>query len=277
MSALQSLDRKRASRIVARQLSALGRPPDLFLDEAVSALFESSQGSTTRLRALLASTLFLASTEEAPSIGAELVQRAAESLEPFHPPVPLGDELVAERVTWRRNAALLAGGLGMAAIVAAFLAYSVERRPPRKAAPAPPAQPLRQTVAILQKTPGQTLAEVKTPAHRPAVVAPPAPLQALPEGPVPEVVIRYTLGDPAAAARVEAIGSRLRGQKIHPAYSLAGRGQISQPSVDYYFVEDAGLARRIAAAAGGDMVPRLKSPSEGTNLRQPGTIEIAIP
>jgi hypothetical protein len=269
-------DRRRASRIVARQLSSLGHSSDLFLEEGMTALFEKSQGSVPRLRALLASTLFLASTEDAPAIGAELVQRAAEALEPGKAAA------AAARGPLRRNAALLAGALAVCAAAAVFLiVLSHERGTPRR-------QPVRQPLPPPPAASAQTTPQAKIPAHASPPVAPQTapplkmspfklPPVTMPEAPVPQVVIRYTLGDPAAALRVESLGARLRGQKIDPAYSLARRGQISQPSVTYFFAEDADLARRIAAVAGGDLVTSLQMPLEGTNLRQPGTIEIEIP
>jgi hypothetical protein len=219
MTGVKPLDRRRASRIVARQLAALGHPPGLLLDEGVSALIEKSQGSVPRLRALLASTLFLASTEDAQQIGADLVQRAAESLEAAHQRVTAepdmfdDDPAAAASGPLRRNAALLAGALGIAAAVAVVLTVvSHGRGPPGKAAPAASIQPSRPLMPAHPATPVQTPARASIPP--PATVA---PLVKSPKPPVPAVVIRYTLGDPAAAARMEAIGARLRGEKFDVA------------------------------------------------------------
>jgi hypothetical protein len=62
---------------VAEHLTRLGRDPDIVTADALTALRDHYRGSKQRLQALVTAVLFLASTDEASVITADLVERAA--------------------------------------------------------------------------------------------------------------------------------------------------------------------------------------------------------
>jgi hypothetical protein len=68
---------------IAARLAALDRPADFLTEDAVEALLAHAGGSLPRLRAALASTLFLGSTEDAPRVDRSYVERAVSALPPM--------------------------------------------------------------------------------------------------------------------------------------------------------------------------------------------------
>lgn len=75
----QALSPKAAKAAILARLAALEHPPDLLDAGAVDELIKRSGGSRQKLQAALASTLFLASTEDAAQIGRTHVQQALQS------------------------------------------------------------------------------------------------------------------------------------------------------------------------------------------------------
>lgn len=75
---LSPLNAGEVARFVSARLADLGRSPDLLRSDALTALATRSGGNPKRLQALLTAALFLASTDSAPQIEPEYIDRAAD-------------------------------------------------------------------------------------------------------------------------------------------------------------------------------------------------------
>ncbi len=167
------LDRAGAEALVARRLNALGHPPDLLVPDAVALLVADSAGSGRRLRSGLAATLFLASTEDAPSIGPDLVRRALASAQPASQSSPAAGRALPPWVT-RSRAYLVAGCAALAAAMA-LLVTMPSRPPASEVAPgvtssAAPGHAANLAPRLLPD-PGQARRPTARPAPQPATVA----------------------------------------------------------------------------------------------------------
>jgi hypothetical protein len=88
MGHLTDLRTGSARACIAARLAALDRPADFLTDDAVEALLVHAGGSLPRLRAALASTLFLGSTEDTTRVDHTHVERAVAALPPTIPSRP---------------------------------------------------------------------------------------------------------------------------------------------------------------------------------------------
>lgn len=288
----------RARRLVAARLRDLERPADFLTGGAMSTLCLEAQGSPARLHALLASALFLASTEDALSIDADLVRRAALSLGTDAP------EPASARHRLRQAGPWVIGGV--CALTALVLVLPMAQRrqevpplptqsavkpPPalkpvtrpsptqRNATPpairTPPAPLPVPAVAVPVPAPRQAAAPVVA-APTPTRAEPAAPPVALPAGPPVEVLIRYRSGDKAAEYRARAIVLRLADANVKA--ELRPGARVGRTAVTYFYQEDRALAERIAAGAReGLPAPQRENPFDGRTLAYPGTIELALP
>ncbi len=278
---------------MAARLDELSRPPDLVAQDGLESLAAQARGSEDRLRMLLTSALFIASTEDSDTVGEDHVLRAAAALdsgpggqqagpEPgdlTSGPRPADPRLSATRWPFLTAVAATAFVAVAAAIYLAapgFLPRGQHQQAPpatifTEAAIAPSA-PHQQTLGLAATTPALTV-----PPTLPEPSADEAG-EALPTAPPAEVLVRYTIGNPGAAAVVQSLTRRLQAIGVSPSFGLATRGQLTAPSISYFYEEDRDTAIRVAAAAGPGMLPpRLMNPLTGTTLRPPGTIEIAVP
>ena len=265
--------RKRVTRLVAARLSALDRPADLVREDGLESLCQQTNGSEDRLRALLAGALFIASTEDSEHVGADHVLRAAALLEPDAADL---EASAPPRPRWPIGVA--AGGLAAAvlSIIASVEFAGGGRRAPvpveiMASAPlAPPAAPRPTALhAVIPTLAAPGAMEADTIASSEV---------ALPMQPPAAVIIRYTAGAPGASSLVESMARRLEAAGISPAFALAARGELTKPSISYFYDEDRPTAVQAAAAAGQETLPpRLMTPIEGKTLRPPGTIEISVP
>jgi hypothetical protein len=114
-----------AHALLQARLAQIGRPAEYLDQAAADELVRSAAGSEARLKAALSSTLFLASTEDAPVITRSLVERALPPgwYEPVEPPAAS---------TWRL--ALLAGGAAFLVPLIAALALKLLQPHPVPAA-----------------------------------------------------------------------------------------------------------------------------------------------
>jgi hypothetical protein len=305
--------RDAAAACIAARLEALGRPADLLTGDAVAALTAYAGGSIPRLRAALASTLFLGATEEAPRIDHTYVARAVEALPPDieeHPvPRPPG--------TGRLAALMLAGA--MAATAGVALVVSPLRRQPAAEAskvavdsPAPPradaapAVPPPKTTAPPAALPAPPSAQQPAPPPLPAPVVvgnPPLPPSAAPlavrpqtvlQTPRPKpwppravtIVLRYDATDPYALDKLAAATLCFHRAGYDHVFSYPWTGRLPLVPVYYFSPADRDAARAVAAVLThapafkrarwpGRQPALLRSAREGEH--PPGTIDAIIP
>ena len=269
----------------------------------MAALIEYAAGSPQRLRAALASTLFLASTEDAPHVGRALVQRALADSD-LRPTAPASRPARTRR--WPLAGALAAG---LAIVLTTALlprrASPPAPSPTRTIAPAPiaalhhrpaamlPPAPRRQSTEAVLTPPKALPPVVPQPAPAPPplveqrVAAPVLPPDILPASPQATAVLIYSNHDAAALGRLDELVRQLR---------QAGIGQIETRAVpftsavrrpiSYFFADDYEPAQTISAVLQGQgwprlqrnsLAPRLVLPPTGVPPRRPGLIEVRLP
>jgi hypothetical protein len=272
----------RAARLVAARLRDLGRPADLLTDGAIARLCSEAHGSPSRLHALLASALFLASTEDAPAIDADLVRRAAVSLGAHEPEAAPPHRRSPMAAPWLARPWVIAGVLAFALASTVLLV----RHPRQNAAPAgtqlatpqpaptprPPTLPAPAHAGVAPLTNNAPPPALPTRAARPPLAVP----AVLPAGPPVSVIIRYRAGDTAAESTARAIVQRLADTNVKAALRPGSR--VTRASVRYFYENDRALALRIAADTRERLPPpRREDPFDGKTLAYPGTIEVALP
>jgi hypothetical protein len=301
------ISRGAAALAIAARLAALHHPPDLLDPSAVAALIEHAGGSTRRLRAALASTLFLASSEDAPRIGAALVARALHD-----GPAPRGGARPAvTRPAWVRFWPLgLAGGAVLLALLAwpprhsavpsptppptpaqmaptPVPAHVAAARPAAVAAPAPALAAPQSQPAPLPPQPAPIVARPAPPAPLPTqFVAAPALPRILPLGPPSTVLLMLPGGDAATMRRAAGLAQRLRDAGIAAVETRPGHPAGALPPVSYFHAGDLGVARKASAVLTNEgwpnlsrdlLTPRLLPPPHGKASRRRGLVEIQLP
>jgi hypothetical protein len=194
-----------ASGPVAAQMAALDPDADLLTPEARQWLLAQARGSAERLRILMATAMFLAETEHAPSIDLDLAQRAG-ALQPDESPEAsvTPPHAMPQRLKW---------GLALAAwtvlCVASGMALDAAIRVPyvKPAAPAPDIAFLASTPIALPTAPaGLPAAGGTVASHGPAAASstdqPPAPLAAPPTPVIPRH--QATTNDAVATQKLDA-------------------------------------------------------------------------
>ncbi len=187
-AAASPLGRDAARAVIAARLRSLGHPPDLLDSQAIAALLEHAGGSALKLRAALAGTLFLASTEDAPRIGRVLVQRALQESEG-----PLAAPIATPRTgrRWLLAAPVLAGA-GALALTLVLLLHRPTPRPALPVRPNPPAVSVPPDPPVMALPP--RIAAVTPPAQTkvatplppaPEIAASPLPAASIPASPPP--------------------------------------------------------------------------------------------
>jgi hypothetical protein len=277
---------------IAARLAALDRPPDFLTEDAVAALLAHAGGSLPRLRAALASTLFLSATEDAPRADHTHVERAVAALPPLGPGTA---RRAGVHSVW-----LLAGAAVVALIVGvpialwrtepgAAAAPGAATTAPAQLAPQSQVYALQQPAAVLVvQTPPTALAHL--PALRPgrtltaqtagAMTVPP------PRAP-PAIVLRYQPADRWAADKLAAASAYLRRAGFTRIYAFPLRGHATPIGVRYFFPEDQDAARRVLAVAAGPLGERplmqrrtamllVRQPAS-QHAHPPGTLELILP
>ena len=290
------LSRDAAREVIAARLAQLDHAPDFLDNQAVAALTEYAAGSPQRLRAALASTLFLASTEDAPQVGRALVQRALQDSDTR----PVSQQRTAPTRSWPLAGAAAAAGLAVLVAVAVLPYRSPPPTPttvpapgapssrpaaPRTASPRP-AEPIAAPpptlppVVVQRPTVPQPLVEQR-------VAAPVVPPDILPASPQATVVLMYSTHNAAALSRLDQLVRRLRQAGIGQietravAFTSAARRPVS-----YFFADDYEPAQTISTVLQGEgwprlqrnsLPPRLVLPPTGVPPRHPGLIEVRLP
>ena len=270
---------------VAERLKTLGHPADLVTPGALEALMEHAGGSIPRLRAALASTIFLASTEDAPHIERDHVERAVENLGVVPMTGVLTQAMEARAPLSRRRgawamptmAALLVAITAAGAIFVARSGHSDAPPPPAvlsasgiTALQSPPPAPLPDKPQAISAAPVPAAAPispapVKLPPIPPAIVVqnPPLPPNAAaipspaaapaisPGGaPTPPglttIVLRYRQGDPWALDKLTAASESLREAGYSRIYAYPWHGKRPAAPVGYFFPADQPAAQAIA-------------------------------
>ncbi len=269
----------------------MGHPPDLLDHQAITALIEHAGGSGVRLRAALAATLFLASTEDAPRIGRTLVARALQE----SGDIPAAPPVVPRR--WKRvlvPAACLAAGAALGLAVLVYRPSSPEASKPAhttlaQAVPVPPqglaAEAERQPPPDAQATLPQTLPAppAVTQAPAPAQPAAPAPLSAAPEpvapepaapkpaaassappippdlpaGPPTRVVLMVSSQGQATAQKLDSLTKHLHAAGIGEVETQSSSSAHARRPVSYFFADDLPVAERITQILAVEDWPRL--------------------
>ena len=298
-----AISKEAAKAVIAARLRALGHPPDLLDHQAVTALVEHAGGSGVRLRAALASALFLASTEDASRIGRALVNRALQESGDI-PPAPQASVSRPAHRWLLPGAAAVAGAVFVLALlvyhpwsppVANLPARPVEKtiaqastgpaqnapagranQFPNRAVPKPPPEP-----------PGDLAKPLPNPAPASVVIAPPVPAAAEPAAAPPEapaetaasavpldlpavppanVVLMVSTRDAAAAQRLDGLVRDLRAAGIDHVVTQPSSSARARRAVSYFFADDLPLAQRITQILAGEGWPRLASNSLAPRL-----------
>lgn len=265
------LGREAAAAAIASRLATLGHPPDLLDGEAVQALVAHAGGSATRLRAALASTLFLASTEDAARIGRKLVERAIQDSLPSATPVG-------------RNRRPFAGAaIGGALLLAIAVALWTHRPHPKSAIPPAP----RALSAAKVAAPAPNI----RPAPQPVGTAAPPPAEPdptaiLPGAPPSAVLITFSPHRTGPSGSLDLLVARLHAAGIGQVETRPGLAARARRPIAYFFADDLPLARTVLQAVTDSNWPLLERNSlapllvlspTGLVPRRPGQIEIHLP
>ncbi len=291
--------------LIARRLDALGHSPDLLDRCAIAALVADAGGSGRRLRSSLAATLFLASTEDAPQIDADLVHRA---LTPARPAIiQPGPTTQAAAVRPKRFTAsrfyLLAGLVALAVSLTSLVLRPLAGKPvPEPAQIAAPENSLPPPPARIQQPPsGATAARTVPvkPETEPAAAPVPPPIQApalaplppavavrslpvpeaslpaaappslppLPAGPPPAIVLLYPARDPGALDRLRPLALKLQNAGVTDIRAKPVHAPPPRRVVSYFYSDDRPLADTIAKTLSGSDWPRLSG-----NALQPSLV-----
>ena len=287
-----------ARGFIAARLAQLQHPPDFLDGTAVAALIDHAAGSQHRLRAALASTLFLASTEDAPHVGRALVERALQN----------SDRRPTLRARHAPSSAWPMAGAAVTGIAVALAMFLLANRPTtygtlraHTVAPAPrsaAAVPLSTLQFVPPPAPFRPASQ-PTRAPAPARSAPPAPLveqrvatpavppDTLPASPQATAVLIYSVRDPAALSRLDTLVRRLRQSGIvqietRPPSTIG----VARRPISYFYADDYEPAQIISTVllgegwprlAGNSLAPRLVLTPTGDSQRHPGLIEVRLP
>jgi hypothetical protein len=274
-----------ARACIAARLAALGRPTDFLTEDAIEALVAHAGDSLPRLRAALASTLFLGSTEEALRVDRTYVERAVASLPPAGPrqhrrlhSVWLLAGVAAASVAigvpvavWHADTFATGEAAPVARAAPAIPASLAAAQPPQPAVTAPPlSQPI--TVRNPPLPPG---ARPLTAASSTAIPAPPV------------VVLRYQPSAPAAEAQLAFAAAALRHAGFPRVYAYPLRGRATPIGVRYFYPGDQAAAQRLLAIAAGPLGENpwlhrrtellLVPQSAAKPAHPPGTLELILP
>jgi hypothetical protein len=270
---------------VAERLTRLGRDPDIVTADALAALRKHCRGSSQRLQALVTAALFLASTDDASVITADLVERAAAETQldvagvspantfgPRHTrPVvstlrpSLSDRLVPSSGEQRSGAnrtilcvVATVACLAVVAVGSSLLSgqHVVVTRPASSVAQVPvheaPAQPVRPEQQGDQSTP-QHSALAQRPQFdisNPIFVPTRPPVAAVPAT-QPHVIVNFKRDDQAAWPRAQDAVSELRKAGIKVLRAVATASD-SPAEVEYCFPEDRIGAEEVARLLSDD-------------------------
>jgi hypothetical protein len=281
------LSRPEAEALIGHRLAALGHAPGFFSAEAMEEIIARGAGSARRIRHALSATLFLASTEDLPCVGAEHVCRAV----PAEPAAPLKAEPGA-----RSPLSVTAAGrparfpaLLPALLAGALLAPVAVTDPPP---PSPmPVAVQREVIPTHTRTlPARKLPRTAAPAveaQTPAIEVPVAQSlpQDLPLAPPATVVLLLPRGREADQGRLAAIRQALGAAGFTDVEEAQMTRSGGCRGVCYFYAEDAVLATRlagiIAAATNTHMAqnprpPMLFSQSPDRTSQPPGSVDITV-
>ncbi len=290
------LARRRAKAVVALRLADLDHEGDYITAGAFEELYARSHESEAALRAALNATLFLASTEDAPRIEALHVRQAVPAAEPVR--------LKTSETAWG-PATRLVGWLG--ACCAAFALILLAGRWLPLFEVQAPAPVVAVGTAPAKVMPKQAAARAAAPLPDVAVRTLPLPPEAddhvavantslepslLPEAPPLQVTLVFPAYDRLERSEIGRIAtflqrsgaSEVRLERID-ASRRAGR-PIARNRVFYFFRQDLGLARHVAAlldtAGANDATrtpwsPHLVLAPPGVASHPPGSVEAYIP
>lgn len=306
-----------ARRSLAAQLAVMDANPDWMTPDAREALLTEAKGSSERLRILLATTLFLAETEDAPRIDLELAQRAG-ALQPQR------EEIAVLSHKPRRSWQPALRGLGAVALCLcsglAGMALDQRLHPlsrvagvPATSAPAggalacapgaTAAVPAPHTATALPTAAAQTTSVAGAPAAppvqtAPAAAAPPAiaaPPQAVgpsvtappdspqaPPAPAPAAIpvaqVRFFLSSPGSAPKARFVEQRLAASGfIVRTVPDLGLRGPRHAAVVYFYAGDRDIARRAEAASLLISSKPILAAARGRRAPPRGTIELLLP
>lgn len=301
------LTRRRARALVARRVMELGQAADYVSAGAIDELMARSNETEAGLLSALSATLFLAATEDAPTIERAHVRQAVADMEPDRGRVS---------TAWGRLATVLAVlTCGLAVSLGLVLVLWQPRPMFRPARPsgiahifdgpkrpdqasqsgAPPG--LTQVTALAPVTLGPKLGGRSVtglaPALPPVTLTETVTLPLLPAGPPPLVTLVFPAAKGARQPLwVAGLAERLQQAGLgKPLLQETGSDGSATPpmlrrSVVYFFVQDAGLARHVAdlleSVDSGQSTRNLWAPllvlsPAGTTPKPPGSIEAYIP
>jgi len=262
--------------IIARRLRALEHAPDYLEPGAVALLLRHAGGSGARLRAGLASVLFLASTEDAPAVDAALAARALGGM------VPAAGPEAAPGVRGRRAAL---GAVAAAAALAAILVWQPE--PPTFLAP----EPLLHLAPDVSSPAQIVLEPTALPAPLPPAVLvrqPPVPpmLASLPEAPTASVLLLFPPRNANALAGLRPLALQLQQVGVAHIRARPAATPAARRVVYFFHADDAKLAQLIADTVarahwphteGNSLQPLLVQSPPGSPAHAPGEIEVRLP
>lgn len=291
---------------LAVQLARAGQPAHRFTPDAVTVLAHRSGGNPRTLQMLAGLTMFLARLEDAPQVTAEHVTEAAEvqsgtSLPPMDPlfgmPASMPPPRAAAGLTpinpRRSNKPTLVAVAALATLCVATAA--LVRIGPDAVLPGILAS-ARAITATLNPGVDGTAAQASQPAvaafdagQRPAssaAVDPAPPVAARPPRSEPaqaplstavalRIVVVFPRGDAEAARRGADLTRKLRANGYEAEDPIPAALRANDPTVGYFFAEDASGAAAVARDSGETGRERLV-PAQGRPPR-PGTIRLAIP
>ncbi len=283
--------------LIARRLDALGHSPDLLDHGAVAALVADAAGSGRRLRSSLAATLFLASTEDAPEIDADLVHRALMPAPTvMNQPGPAAQAAASRPGRFKASRLYLVAGV---AALAVALTGLVLHEPSGQPAVAPTQSPAPLDSALSAASPGQELPArsatgkstavqppdiARVPAPPPILAplpppvavrslpvpassvpepvssqpaAPPAGLPPLPAAAPASIIMLYPARDAGALDRLRPIALKLQNAGMTDIRAKPVHAPPPRRVISYFYSEDRPLADAIAKSLAGSTWPKL--------------------
>lgn len=286
--------------LVTRRLRAIGVDPRLFRPEALDLLVAYGGGSVRQLDALLRLTLFLASTENASSVSAELVEKAASTtsqtfgtedvraalevewtLKPSPRDrliPPSADEPRSEFTRARVMGAHIASIIVLGILLSPSRTFDVRLPKPRQmptalVAPLPENTPEKAVRAVQMELRSDT-SGLPSAGNSTAKVAPTGPTVRV-AAPFPRVIIDFAGADRFSEYQAAILGTSLRAIGFH-VIAVVRKRSVPMQSVRYYYPGDEDFARHVAQALGQDWRNRVMLMPEAGEAVYPGLIRVMI-